>query len=67
MGAGVRSWYTGSQPLIDRVKCTNTCPSRALTLRACLCTMLCSRFQPVHVPEPTVDETFEIMLGLRER
>lgn len=28
---------------------------------------LCSRFQPVHVPEPTVDETFEIMLGLRER
>jgi hypothetical protein len=27
----------------------------------------CSRFQPVHVPEPTVDETYEIMLGLRER
>ena len=26
-----------------------------------------SRFQPVHVPEPTVDETYEIMLGLRER
>ena len=27
----------------------------------------CSRFQPVHVPEPTVEETYEIMLGLRER
>ena len=26
-----------------------------------------SRFQPVHVPEPSVDETYEIMLGLRER
>lgn len=26
-----------------------------------------SRFQPVHVPEPTVEETYEIMLGLRER
>ncbi|KAI8103784.1 hypothetical protein M9434_002052 [Picochlorum sp. BPE23] len=25
------------------------------------------RFQPVVVPEPTVDETFQIMLGLRER
>lgn len=33
-----------------------------------LCPRLtCSRFQPVHVPEPTVDETYEIMLGLRER
>jgi len=29
--------------------------------------LACSRFQPVHVPEPTVEETFEIMLGLRER
>lgn len=26
-----------------------------------------SRFQPVHVPEPTVDETYEILRGLRER
>ncbi len=25
------------------------------------------RFQPVTVPEPTVEETFEILLGLRER
>lgn len=25
------------------------------------------RFQPVVVPEPTVDETYQIMLGLRER
>lgn len=25
------------------------------------------RFQPVTVPEPTVDETYEILLGLRER
>lgn len=27
----------------------------------------CSRFQPVHVPEPSVDETYEILMGLRER
>ena len=27
----------------------------------------CSRFQPVHVPEPSVEESYEIMLGLRER
>lgn len=27
----------------------------------------CRRFQPVTVPEPTVDETYEILLGLRER
>lgn len=27
----------------------------------------CRRFQPVQVPEPTVDETFEILQGLRER
>ena len=26
-----------------------------------------SRFQPVHVPEPTIDETYEILQGLRER
>lgn len=26
-----------------------------------------SRFQPVQVPEPTVDETYEILQGLRER
>jgi ATP-dependent Clp protease ATP-binding subunit ClpC len=25
------------------------------------------RFQPVYVPEPTVDETYQILLGLRER
>ena len=25
------------------------------------------RFQPVLVPEPTVDETYEILMGLRER
>lgn len=25
------------------------------------------RFQPVTVPEPTVDETYQILLGLRER
>lgn len=25
------------------------------------------RFQPVMVPEPTVDETYQILLGLRER
>ena len=25
------------------------------------------RFQPVYVPEPSVDETYEILLGLRER
>uniref|UniRef100_A0A7S0V3A7 Clp R domain-containing protein n=1 Tax=Polytomella parva TaxID=51329 RepID=A0A7S0V3A7_9CHLO len=25
------------------------------------------RFQPVHVPEPTVDEAYEILQGLRER
>lgn len=25
------------------------------------------RFQPVLVPEPTVDETYQILLGLRER
>ena len=28
---------------------------------------LCRRFQPVMVPEPTVDETYQILLGLRER
>lgn len=27
----------------------------------------CRRFQPVLVPEPSVDETYEILLGLRER
>ena len=27
----------------------------------------CSRFQPVVVPEPTVEETYEILQGLRER
>jgi hypothetical protein len=26
-----------------------------------------SRFQPVVVPEPTIDETYEILQGLRER
>lgn len=26
-----------------------------------------SRFQPVVVPEPTIEETFEILQGLRER
>jgi hypothetical protein len=26
-----------------------------------------SRFQPVTVPEPSIDETFEILQGLRER
>ena len=25
------------------------------------------RFQPVYVPEPSVDETYQILLGLRER
>ncbi|KAK9823819.1 hypothetical protein WJX72_005723 [[Myrmecia] bisecta] len=25
------------------------------------------RFQPVHVPEPSVEETYQILLGLRER
>lgn len=29
--------------------------------------LLCRRFQPVLVPEPTVDETYQILLGLRER
>ncbi len=29
--------------------------------------MTCRRFQPVQVPEPTVPETYEILLGLRER
>lgn len=29
--------------------------------------MLCRRFQPVKVPEPSVDETYQILLGLRER
>jgi ATP-dependent Clp protease ATP-binding subunit ClpA len=29
--------------------------------------MVCRRFQPVIVPEPSVDETYEILLGLRER
>lgn len=29
---------------------------------------LCARrFQPVKVPEPSVDETYQILLGLRER
>lgn len=27
----------------------------------------CSRFQPVTVPEPSIDETYEILQGLRER
>ena len=27
----------------------------------------CRRFQPVTVPEPSVDETYQILLGLRER
>ena len=27
----------------------------------------CRRFQPVMVPEPSVEETFQILLGLRER
>lgn len=27
----------------------------------------CRRFQPVMVPEPSVDETYQILLGLRER
>lgn len=33
------------------------------------CVWLCGhrRFQPVLVPEPSVDETYEILLGLRER
>lgn len=28
---------------------------------------MCSRFQPVTVPEPTIEETYEILQGLRER
>lgn len=31
----------------------------------CLCP--CRRFQPVKVPEPSVEETYQILLGLRER
>jgi hypothetical protein len=27
----------------------------------------CSRFQPVVVPEPTIEEAYEILQGLRER
>ena len=29
--------------------------------------LLYRRFQPVKVPEPSVDETYQILLGLRER
>jgi hypothetical protein len=37
-------------------------------LPACLIVLShCSRFQPVTVPEPTIDETYEILQGLRER
>jgi len=37
------------------------------TLTAVFDTCACSRFQPVVVPEPTIEETFEILQGLRER
>ena len=29
--------------------------------------LLRRRFQPVYVPEPSVEETYQILLGLRER
>jgi hypothetical protein len=31
------------------------------------CLLYRSRFQPVTVPEPSIDETYEILQGLRER
>lgn len=46
-----------------------------LTYACCPCLLCCvcccvhprSRFQPVTVPEPSIDETYEILQGLRER
>ncbi len=46
-----------------------------LTATVCMTAALCKlticiiyrRFQPVMVPEPSVDETYQILLGLRER
>lgn len=41
----------------------NPHPSVRLSLLLCPC----SRFQPVTVPEPSIEETYEILQGLRER
>ena len=59
-----RSPASGYQYAASRFACV----LRAYLFASFVYLKLCyRRFQPVMVPEPTVDETYQILLGLRER